>query len=160
MPIWLTLSVTFHVRSIKAHSLGTRGYKGNYLAYFSELAGLARTLSTSFGWSMFYYRPGPATHFATAEAGYVPSAEREKREKPKQCTPLSKNASAQKQLFVHEEGVFVQTYHEKQVVMSLSCGVNECHKKCCETSCTPMHMHAHAYIRQERLAALVGCIAV
>ena len=99
--------LVFHVCSVKAHSLGTRGYSGNYLAYFDELSGLASRLKNQYGWSAFYYRPGPATHFATAEAGYIPTSSQFKRESPQQCSPLKKGANAQKQLFQHEENSFV-----------------------------------------------------
>jgi len=89
-----------HMCSIKAHSLNTHGYGRNTSAYFGDLLRLAMDLKADVDWKLFFYRPGPATHFATADAGYLPNRDAA----PKPCRSIDPmNVSTQKNWFIQEE---------------------------------------------------------
>ena len=93
------LTVALHVCSMKAHSLTSRGYKNaTPTGYFDDLAWFASELQKATNASFLYYRPGPATHFATADAGFIP----QKNRRPEPCRPIAR-VSAQKTWFVREE---------------------------------------------------------
>ena len=90
------LTVALHLCSIKAHTLKSRGYETPD-GYFDDLANFANELQHNTNASFLYYRPGPTTHFATADAGYVPTTGM-----PEPCRPITQVAS-QKAWFVREE---------------------------------------------------------
>ena len=99
------LSVALHLCSIKAHTLKSKGYTSNTpKAYFDDLAQFAGELQSATNASLLYYRPGPATHFATVDAGFVPTTGM-----PQPCRPIAQT-TAQKAWFVHEEETMGQTF--------------------------------------------------
>ena len=96
-----------HMCSIKAHSLQGRGYtERTPAAYFTDVVTLAQELDRVLQWRLFFYRPGPATHFATAEAGFTPTV----TAAPQACRPIAANVSAQKGWFIQEEASLAENF--------------------------------------------------
>ena len=94
--------------SVKAHSLHNHGYgRGvGIKAYFDDLLTFKNDLSKLVDAELFYYRPAFATHFATSDAGYLPTSDATKLP----CTRIdsSVNLTAQRRFFLQEETMLEQ----------------------------------------------------